>query len=87
MELKKIKRETVGEHLFDKQLEIIGATRISVVDFDNWRVRFPIKRDEYDAFRKYSIKLMMKTFRCNKTKAIANFEWYWSQFSVKIRDK
>ena len=85
MELKKIKRETVGEHLFDKQLEIIGATRLTIIDDDLWRSHYPIKREEYSAFRDYAIKLMMKTFRCNKNKAIANFNWYWEQFGVKIK--
>ena len=83
--MEKVKREAIGEFLFDKQLKIIGATRLSIVDFDQWRSKFPIKREEYSAFRDYAIKLMMKTFRCNKNKAIDTFNWYWMQFGVKIR--
>lgn len=83
--MEKVKRENIGEYLFEKQLRIIGATRLNVVDFDNWRAKFPIKREEYSAFRDYAIKLMMKTFRCNKNKAIDTFNWYWMQFGVKIR--
>jgi len=85
--MEKVKRENIGEHLFDMQLRLIGATRLMIVDSDNWRSKFPIKRDEYSAFRDYAIKLMMKTFRCNKNKAIANFNWYWEQFGVKITSK
>jgi len=87
MEKKKVNRTNIAEHLFDYQLEIIGKTRINVVDDDRWHHHFSITRTQYSEFSSYAIKLMMKTFRCNKTKAIANFEWYWSQFSVKIRDK
>ena len=85
--MEKVKREAIGEFLFDKQLKIIGATRLSIIDQDQWRSKFPIKREEYSAFRDYAIKLMMKTFRCNKNKAIDTFNWYWLQFGVKITSK
>jgi hypothetical protein len=85
--MEKVKRENIGEFLFEIELEIIGATRLSIVDFDNWRTRFPMTKSQYSEFRDYSIKLMMKTFRCNKNKAIDTFNWYWMQFGVKITSR
>jgi len=85
MEAKKITRATIGEHLFDRELKIIGKTRIDVIDDDKWFYNFTMKRDEYSNFRDYSIKLMMKTFRCNKNKASETFNWYWLQFGVKLK--
>lgn len=84
--MEKVKRETIGEYLFDRQLDIMGATRLSIIDYDQWRSKFPMTRDQYTDFRDYAIKLMMKTFRCNKNRAIANFEWYWEQFGTKIKN-
>lgn len=84
--MEKIKRENIADHLFDKQLYIIGATRMSILDSDNWRFKFPMKREHYSTFRDYSIKLIMKTFRCNKNKAINTFEFYWDMFGVRLKN-
>lgn len=83
--MEKVKRENIGEHLFTRQLEIIGKTRIDVIDTDRWHFLFTMSRTQYSEFRDYAIKLMMKTFRCNKNRAIDTFNWYWLQFGVKIR--
>jgi hypothetical protein len=85
--MEKVKRENIGEFLFQKELEIIGATRLMIVDSDNWRAKFPMSRNQYSEFRDYAIKLMMKTFRCNKNKASETFNWYWMQFGVKITQR
>ena len=83
--MEKVKRENIGEHLFSYQLEIIGKTRIDVIDSPNFHYYFTMSRTQYSEFRDYAIKLMMKTFKCNKNKAISNFNWYWEQFGTKIR--
>ena len=85
--MEKVKRENIGEYLFQKQLDIIGATRLTIIDDDLWHHHFSITRDQYTEFRSYAIKLMMKTFRCNKNKASETFNWYWQQFGVKITSK
>jgi len=84
--MKKVRRENIGEHLFDHQLQMIGKTRVNVLDDDHWHTHFTMTRGQYIEFRNYAISLIMKTFRCNKNKAIANFEWYWSCFGVRIKD-
>lgn len=80
----KVRRENIGEHLFDHQLQMIGKTRIDIVDNDRWRFNFTMTRAQYMEFHKYAISMMMKTFRCTKRKALGTFEWYWQQFGVRI---
>ena len=84
--MEKVKRENIGDYLFDHQLAMIGKTRMQVVDDDRWHFNFTMTRLQYTEFREYAIPLMMKTFRCNKNKAIGIFNWYWEQFGVKIRN-
>ena len=81
----KITRSNIGSHLFDYQLSLVGKTRVDTINDSNWRFNITITRSQHEQFRKYSIKLMMKTFRFNKTKAIANFEWFNSMFGLRIK--
>ena len=83
---KKIRRENIADHLFINQLEIMGKTKLEVLDTDRWKFLFTITRIQYTDFRDYAISLIMKIFRCNKNKAIGIFNWYWEQFGVKIRN-
>lgn len=80
-----IKRETIGEHLFDHQLEMMGRIRTEIFDNDRWRFQYTLTRNQYTDFRDYAIKLIMKTFKCNKNKAIGIFEWYWEIFGVRLK--
>lgn len=84
--MEKVKRENIGEHLFDFELKMIGKTRMDIVDQDRWFFNFTMTRGQYIEFRKYAVSLMMKTFRCTKPKALNIFEWYWSCFGVRIKD-
>lgn len=82
--MEKVKRENIGEFLFDKQLTLLNINRMAIIDYDDWRRRFPMTRNQYTEFREDAIKLMMKTFKCSKNKAKDNFNWYWEQFGVRI---
>lgn len=84
--MEKVKRENIADFLFSKELDLIGATKESIINFDNWKFKFPMERTKYSSFREYSIKLIMKTFKCNRNKAIDTFEFYWQQFGVRIRN-
>lgn len=84
--MEKIRRENIGEHLFDYQLKMIGKTRVNVIDDDRWHIHFTMTREQYGQFKRYAVSLMMKTFRCNKNKALNIFEWYWQQFGVRIKN-
>lgn len=84
--MEKVKRENIGQHLFEYQLKMIGKDLTSLIDDDRWSFHFTMTRGQYIEFRKYAVSLMMKTFRCTKPKALNIFEWYWQQFGVRIRN-
>lgn len=81
----KITRSNIGEHLFDYQLSLVGKTRLNTIDDDRWRFNITITREQFEMFKNYSVKLMMKTFRCNKTKALNNFQWFNEMFGLRIK--
>ena len=83
--MEKITRENIETHLFDYMLEVIGKTRIEILDAYNWRAEFTISRVKYTEFYEYSIKLIMKTLHISKNKAIVAFERFWKQYGVRLK--
>ncbi len=86
MEKKKITRENIGDHLFDYQLEMLGKTRIDIVDRDTWRFDFTMTQEQLIDFTSYAIPLLQKTFKFNRRKALDTFEWFRMQFGVRIKN-
>lgn len=84
---KKITRMNIGDYLFDRQLALIGKTRIDVVDDDRWWFNFTIPRIVYHQFKKESILLIKKVFKCRKAKAENVFNWFYATFGVRIINK
>ncbi len=84
--LNKVNRENIGSHFFDVLLELIGKTRVNVIDTEDWRKSWSISRNNYDILRDSCIKEAKKTFKCNRTKAETIFEWFWKQFGLKIKN-
>ena len=84
--LETINRTNIGSHLFDYQLELIGKKRVDTLDVDNWRFDWTLTRSQYDIYRDYTIKLCKKTFKCNRQKAVDNFEWWYKEFGLRIKN-
>lgn len=82
----KISRNNIGEHLFDYQLQLIGKTRVDVIDDDRWRFNFTMTRQQMEDFRRYSIPLMQKVFKFNRKKAEDCFLWWNQMFGVRIKN-
>ena len=82
----RITRENIGEHLFDYQLNMIGKTRIEVLDSPNWRFDFTMTGVQLIDLMLYAIPLLQKTFRFNRKKALSTFEWWRVQFGIRIKD-
>lgn len=80
----KITRQNISEHLFEKQLEIIGKTVQDAIKFRNWKGEWFMTIDEFEEFKSYSIPLIKKTFRCNRSKAEATFNWFLVNFGVSV---
>ena len=83
---KRITRENVADHLFDYQLEMIGKTRIDILDNDRWRFDFTMTQEQLVDFTSYAIPLLQKTFRYNRRKALDTFEWFRMQFGIRIKN-
>ena len=86
MEAKKITRSNIGEHLLDYQLEMIGKTRVDIIDAYNWRSDFTMTSMQFVEFRDYSIHLLQRVFKFNRMKAISTFEFFWTMFGVRVKN-
>jgi len=84
--LETINRKNIGDHLFDYQLELIGKKRVDLLDIENWKFGLTLTRNQYDIYRDYTIKLCKKTFKCNRSKAVEIFEWFYSEFGLRIKN-
>jgi len=80
------KREKIGYELFDFMLELIGKTRVNVLDEEHWRRKWSLTRNQYDILRDHSIKECKKVFKYRREKAIATFEWFYKEFGLKIKN-
>ena len=82
----KITRENISQHLMEYQLELAGASVMDVIDkLDTWRFDITLTREKQEEFKKYSIKLIQKIFKINKTKAEETFNFFWEKFGVRIK--
>ncbi len=83
----KINRNNILSHLVEKQFNIIGLTTLDALFNKNFKEEWSILPAEYEKFKKYSVALLKKVHKCNTNKAKENFEWFWSKFGLKIREK
>jgi hypothetical protein len=87
MKKEKVTRLNIADHLFTYQLSLIGKKKVDIIDMDpRWQSTTSMTRVQYLAFEKYAVSLMMKVFRIPKSKAKVNFEWYWAQFGIRIKN-
>jgi hypothetical protein len=87
MENIKITRDNITKHLVEYQLQMVGKTLLHTLDDDNWYFNITMTQTEYEEFRKYAVKLIRKTFRCNRVKGEKTFDWFNLQFGLRIKNK
>jgi len=83
----KITRENITNHLVEYQLAMVGKTLLDTLSDDMWYFNMTMTQDKYEEFRKYAIKLIRKTFRCNKSRGESTFDWFNLQFGLRIKNK
>ncbi len=86
MKKQKINRTNITKHLIEYQLAIINKTLVETFDDDNWYFNWTITRQQQKEFKKYAVPLLKKTFKFNNRKAYANFEWFYVQFGLRIKN-
>jgi len=82
----KIDRTNVAKYLLEYQLNMIGKTYYEAKHTEEWFKKWTMTEEQFNYFKSYSIPLLKKTFKCNKTKAEMTFEWFNLQFGLKIKD-
>ena len=87
MENIKITRDNITKHIVEYQLKMVGKTLLDTLDDDNWYFNITMTQTEFDEFRKYAVKLIRKTFRCNRLRGESTFDWFNMQFGLRIKNK
>jgi hypothetical protein len=87
MENIKITRDNITKHLIEYQLQMVGKSLLDTLDDDMWYFNMTMTQDEYEEFKKYAVKLIRKTFRCNRLKGEKTFDWFNMQFGLRIKNK
>jgi hypothetical protein len=80
-----INRKNIGNHLLEYQLELVGRQMIDLLDDEAFRFNWTITKAQLKIFREYAIPLLKKTFKCNKSKAEITFEWFLSEFGLRVK--
>jgi len=83
---KKINRENITRHLIEKELEMVGKTMMDTLDDDNWYFNNTMTLVQYEEFKKYSVTLIKKIFKCNSKRASDTFEWFNLAFGLRIKN-
>jgi hypothetical protein len=84
--MEKITRLNIGEHLLKKQLEIVNKTFDDAKADDMWFFNWTITQEQHDQLKEYSIPLIKKIFKCNKTRAESVFGWFDLEFGLRVKD-
>lgn len=81
-----INRENITKHLIEYQLEMVGKSMMDTLDDDKWYFNITMTTEQFEEFKKYSIKLIKKVFKCNTTKALRTFDWFNLTFGLRIKN-
>ena len=85
MDKPSINRENITKHLIEKELEMVGKTMLDTLDDDQWYFNITMTRAQHEEFRKYSIGLIKKIFKCNTKRATDTFQWFDLAFGLRIK--
>jgi hypothetical protein len=86
MEKVKINRENITRHLIEYQLEMVGKSMMDTLDDDKWYFNITMTTVQHEEFKKYSIKLIKKIFKCNTSRATSTFDWFNLAFGLRIKN-
>ena len=81
----KITRENLEKHLLEEQLKIVEKELVDTLK-DSWRFDNTLTTLQKEEFEKYSIKLIKKVLKCNKSKAQAAFDKFFSLFGLRLKN-
>jgi hypothetical protein len=82
----KINRENISRHLIEYQLAMVGKSMMDTLDDDKWYFNITMTTEQFTEFKKYSIKLIKKIFKCNTSRALKTFDWFNLAFGLRIKN-
>lgn len=82
----KINRENISRHLIEYQLAMVGKSMMDTLDDDKWYFNITMTTEQFEEFKKYSIKLIKKIFKCNTSRALSTFDWFNLAFGLRIKN-
>ena len=83
----KITRDSITKHLVEYQLQMVGRTLLDTIDDDNWHFNITMTTEQKQKFKTYAVKLIRKTFKCNRLKGEDTFNWFDREFGIRIKNK
>jgi len=64
---------------------MVGKTMMDTLDDDKWYFNITMTLAQFEEFKKYSVKLIKKVFRCNTKRALSTFDWFNLAFGLRIK--
>jgi len=81
-----ITRENLFKHLLVYQLGLIGKELIDTLNDDHWHFNFTITRATNEEFKAYALKLIRKTYKCNKKKGEEILYTFLLELGLRIKN-
>jgi hypothetical protein len=82
----KPRRENMIQHLLEYQFKMIGRTMMDTWNDDDWYHNWHMTSEQHAEFHKYAISVIKKVFKCNRAKAQLTYNWFNSNFGLKVKD-
>jgi len=80
-------REEINRKLVSMQMEMIGLTYEDAMNTPEfWRV-YTLTTEQIEAWRKDALKLIQKTFKCNKKRAEMTMSMFELNLGLRIHDE
>jgi hypothetical protein len=78
-------RNNISEVLFEYYLSLLEKTVRDALENPNWKQEWSISKEQYEEFKRYSIPLLKKVFKFNKSKAENTFNFFWLHYGIRIQ--
>lgn len=86
MEKVKITRDNIVRHLVEYELAMVGKTMMDTLNDDKWYFNITMTREQFAEFKLYAVKLIRKTFKCNKLNGEARFDSFNLALGLRIKN-
>jgi hypothetical protein len=86
MEKVKITRDNIIRHLVEYELNMVGKTMMDTFNDDKWYFNITMTREQFVEFKLYAVKLIRKTFKCNKLNGEARFDSFNLSLGLRIKN-